>query len=88
MALIIECWLHQFIAKSRLELGMKISVLSDLHIEFKPFEPVVPDADLVVLAGEIHTRERGVKSTDQAFPCEVLYILGNHEFYGAISTGC
>jgi predicted phosphodiesterase len=61
---------------------MKISVLSDLHIEFKPFEPMVLDADLVVLAGDIHTRERGVKWANQAFSCEVLYILGNHEFYG------
>ncbi|ERV37565.1 hypothetical protein Q069_00064 [Pseudomonas aeruginosa BL15] len=61
---------------------MKISVLSDLHLEFKPFEPVVSDADLVVLAGDIHTRERGVKWANQTFSCEVLYILGNHEFYG------
>ncbi|KPX71409.1 hypothetical protein ALO35_200186 [Pseudomonas amygdali pv. lachrymans] len=60
---------------------MKISVLSDLHLEFKPFEPVVSDVDLVVLAGDIHTRERGVKWANQAFACEVLYVVGNHEYY-------
>ena len=34
---------------------MRIQVLSDLHIEFKgnPLPPVSPDADVVVLAGDL-----------------------------------
>ncbi|REM26022.1 metallophosphoesterase, partial [Mycobacterium tuberculosis] len=35
---------------------MKVWILSDLHLEFAPFEPV-PDLefDVVVLAGDIHS---------------------------------
>lgn len=60
---------------------MRVHVLSDLHLEFEEFEPVVRDADLVILAGDIHTRDRGVRWANQAFKCEVLYVMGNHEFY-------
>ncbi len=60
---------------------MKVCVLSDLHLEFESFEPAVQDADLVVLAGDIHTKERGVRWANGAFSTDVLYVLGNHEFY-------
>ncbi|NBB11026.1 metallophosphoesterase [Pseudomonas sp. SLFW] len=60
---------------------MKVCVLSDLHLEFESFEPIALDADLVVLAGDIHTKERGVKWANEAFAANVLYVLGNHEFY-------
>ena len=35
---------------------MKVLILSDLHLEFAPFEPV-PDLefDVVILAGDIHS---------------------------------
>lgn len=61
---------------------MRVHVLSDLHIEFSGFEPEVDDADLVVLAGDIHTLTRGVRWANEAFSCEVIYVFGNHEFYG------
>lgn len=61
---------------------MRVHVLSDLHVEFSGFEPEVGDADLVVLAGDIHTLTRGVKWANEAFNCEVIYVFGNHEFYG------
>ena len=38
-------------------MGMKLLVLSDLHVAFAPFVPapeVVAAADVVVLAGDIH----------------------------------
>lgn len=60
---------------------MRVHVLSDLHIEFSGFEPEVDDADLVVLAGDIHTLTRGVKWANEAFDCDVVYVMGNHEFY-------
>ena len=37
---------------------MKLLILSDLHNEFQPFEPVETDADVVVLAGDIGTKAR------------------------------
>ena len=34
---------------------MRIHILSDLHLEFAPFQPSKVDADVIVLAGDIHT---------------------------------
>lgn len=63
---------------------MKIHVLSDLHLEFQPFDLSAIDADLVVLAGDIHIRERGVTwAIDKIKNIPVLYVLGNHEYYGS-----
>ncbi|MHC8376428.1 metallophosphoesterase [Pseudomonas sp. MDT1-16] len=61
---------------------MKLHVLSDLHNEFSPFEPVSGDYDLVVLAGDIDVKARGVKWANEVFACPVIYVCGNHEFYG------
>ncbi|MCW2293133.1 putative phosphodiesterase [Pseudomonas sp. BIGb0408] len=60
---------------------MRVHVLSDLHIEFSGFKPEVHDADLVILAGDIHTLTRGVKWANEVFDCDVVYVMGNHEFY-------
>lgn len=60
---------------------MKVKIYSDLHIEFAPFEPGPVEADLVILAGDIHTKARGVQWAYNAFDCPVLYVCGNHEFY-------
>ncbi|WHH49615.1 metallophosphoesterase [Pseudomonas sp. Ap32] len=60
---------------------MKILIYSDLHIEFKDFEPPQVDADLVVLAGDISVREQGVFWANHTFVCPVVYACGNHEFY-------
>ncbi len=62
---------------------MKLHVLSDLHIEFTPFKIPETDADVVILAGDIHVKRRGLEWAKNAFPDRpVLYILGNHEYYG------
>jgi hypothetical protein len=65
---------------------MKIRVLSDLHLEFTRYEPKsLPSVgeDLVVLAGDIGVGTRGVEWAKAAFPDRpVVYVLGNHEFYG------
>ncbi|WP_339535471.1 metallophosphoesterase [Pseudomonas hunanensis] len=61
---------------------MKVAVYSDLHIEFASFTPPALDADVVVLAGDIHTSTRGVQWASEAFDCPIVYVCGNHEFYG------
>lgn len=63
---------------------MKIQLLSDLHLEFEAFDYQATDADAVVLAGDIHVGEKGVDWALQTMPDKpILYVLGNHEFYGA-----
>ena len=62
---------------------MRIHILSDLHLEFAPFDPPETNADVVLLAGDIHTGLHGVEWAATAFAGRpVLYISGNHEFYG------
>ncbi|CAB3763950.1 metallophosphoesterase [Paraburkholderia humisilvae] len=63
---------------------MRIRVLSDLHLECD--EPdVIPhaDADLVVLAGDIHNHAQGLRWAAQTFDgaVPVVYVPGNHEYY-------
>lgn len=65
---------------------MKLHILSDLHVEFVP-HPAHPQAaqaaDVVVLAGDIHTGTEGIKWARKSFPDKpVVYVAGNHEFYG------
>ena len=67
---------------------MKIQLASDLHLEFlgqraqqvRMIEPA-PEADLLVLAGDIH---RGTQAVEvfADWPVPVLFLAGNHEFYG------
>jgi Icc-related predicted phosphoesterase len=62
---------------------MKILVLSDLHIEFEAFQIDFSAVDVVILAGDIHIKEHGFKwAADNIKDIPVIYILGNHEFYG------
>jgi len=62
---------------------MKIQLLSDLHIEFDYYAYPKSDADVVVLAGDIHTKDRGVKwALEEIKDRPVIYVLGNHDFYG------
>jgi predicted phosphodiesterase len=61
---------------------MRIRVYSDLHLEFGPFDPPSSaDVDVVVLAGDIDVKGRGVAFAER-FPCPVVYVPGNHEYYG------
>lgn len=61
---------------------MRLTVLSDLHVEVAEFEPPAVDADLVVLAGDIHNGEASLHWARAAFPDrDILMVAGNHEFY-------
>lgn len=67
---------------------MRLLVLSDLHLEvwrdFAPkFDITVSKPDIVILAGDIHTKARAPAWAARVFPgIPVLYVSGNHEFYG------
>lgn len=62
---------------------MRLHVLSDLHLEFAPFEPPPVSADVVVIAGDLHPGLRGLEWAADRWPnCPVLFVAGNHEFYG------
>jgi predicted phosphodiesterase len=61
---------------------MKIQLLSDIHEEIYPYQPEALNVDLVVLAGDIHIKAHGVKWAADTFGCRVLYVPGNHEYYG------
>lgn len=72
---------------------MKIRVLSDLHLECHEPEAIAhADADLVVLAGDIHNHAEGIRWAAQTFDPDtpVIYVPGNHEYYdgefGALET--
>lgn len=63
---------------------MKIWAMSDLHLEFFDFSPPQVEADVVVLAGDIHSEHHGLAWARRAFPyIPIVYVLGNHEFYDA-----
>ena len=62
---------------------MRIRVLSDLHLEMGDWTPPVVEADLVVLAGDIHVHTNGVAWAARTWPdTPVVYVPGNHEYYG------
>jgi len=65
---------------------MKLNVLSDLHLSFEGMDRPRNDADVVVLAGDI-ARPREAAAWALGFDKPVLYVLGNHEFYGGSIDG-
>jgi len=65
---------------------MKIHVLSDLHLSLGAMAQPASDADVVVLAGDI-ARPREAAAWAQGFGKPVIYVLGNHEYYGRTLEG-
>ncbi|WP_396330338.1 metallophosphoesterase [Burkholderia anthina] len=72
---------------------MKVRVLSDLHLESNQPDTIAhADADLVVLAGDIHNHAEGLRWAAETFDpaVPVVYVPGNHEYYdgefGALET--
>lgn len=61
---------------------MKIHILSDLHLEFENFDIPETDADIIVLAGDICGGTDGLKWIISQTNKPVIYVFGNHEFYG------
>ena len=65
---------------------VKLLVLSDLHVEFGAFSvdaSTLAAADVVVLAGDIHTGTQAAAWARSMFGNKpIVYVAGNHEFYG------
>lgn len=62
---------------------MRIHLLSDLHNSAKQrFVPVVRDADVTILAGDIDEQLDGIAWAEKHFQGDIIYVPGNHEFYG------
>ncbi|TCP07629.1 metallophosphoesterase [Caldimonas thermodepolymerans] len=75
---------------------MRLQLLSDLHLETQPdfVAPVVPGADLLVLAGDVGSYQSGSQLAEDDFGLgrfsprrgapwkRVLYVPGNHEYDG------
>ena len=65
---------------------MKIQVLSDLHLEHGGSVPAHhPEADVIVLAGDLAPYTKGLVAKLSEFWASaphIVYVLGNHEFYG------
>lgn len=65
---------------------MKLHILSDLHLSVCPMERPQADADLVILAGDISRPAEAVQWA-AGFGKPVIYVPGNHEFYGGSIDG-
>ncbi|HEY1120395.1 MAG TPA: metallophosphoesterase [Haloferula sp.] len=62
---------------------MRIRILSDLHREFGPIELPRLEADLIILAGDIATKQNALPWIREfCGDTPTVYICGNHEFYG------
>ncbi len=62
--------------------GMKLQLLSDLHLETEEFDPEpAPGAELLVLAGDIDATWSAYERF-AGWPVPVLVVAGNHEFDG------
>ena len=62
----------------------RLRILSDLHLEFSDWTPPPVVADAVVLAGDISVGKHGIQWARRQFPdTPVVYVPGNHEFFGA-----
>ncbi len=65
---------------------MKLHVLSDLHLSRGGLDLPPTDADVVVLAGDI-ARPEPALAWARRIDKPVLYVAGNHEFYGGTLAG-
>ena len=63
-----------------------LNILSDLHLSLGALKLPENHCDLVILAGDI-ARPREAVSWASGFAKPVLYVPGNHEFYGGSIAG-
>ena len=65
---------------------MKVQILSDLHLEHGgAVLEHHPEADVIVLAGDLAPCTKGLVAKLSEFWASaphIIYVLGNHEFYG------
>jgi hypothetical protein len=65
---------------------MKLNILSDLHLSQAGLPLPETDADVVILAGDIARPEQALEWAGRLHQ-PVLYVPGNHEFYGGSIPG-
>lgn len=65
---------------------MRLHILSDLHLSVGALDHPRTAADVVVLAGDI-ARPKEAIAWARGFDRPVLYVAGNHEFYGGSIDG-
>lgn len=64
---------------------LKWKLLSDLHCEGRKFSYAHSGEDVVILAGDIHTRNRHEELITQIpSTVKILLCAGNHEYYGGV----
>lgn len=73
---------------------LKVQPVSDLHLEFESMKKKAPkfslpltDSDVIILAGDIGNKFRGIQfayKTATKHKKPVIYVLGNHEYYGSV----
>ncbi len=61
----------------RLDHGAQINAALDFY-----FKPPQPEADFLVLAGDVHSGALGIDWAVRHFALPTILIAGNHEFYG------
>jgi hypothetical protein len=66
--------------------ALKLHLLSDLHLSQAGFTAPATDADMIVLAGDIARPPEAI-AWARALGKPVLYVPGNHEFYGGSLPG-
>ena len=65
--------------------GIKIEYSSDEHLEFDERTPPETDADVLVFAGDIHTKGRAIEWFKKHYANHtIIYVLGNHDLYGGV----
>lgn len=65
---------------------MKLNIISDLHLSAGGLAPPASDADLIVVAGDVARPAKAVEWL-RALDKPVLFVAGNHEFYGGSIPG-
>lgn len=65
---------------------MKLNILSDLHLSLGALAIPENKADVVILAGDV-ARPKEAVAWALGFAKPVLYVPGNHEFYGGSIAG-
>lgn len=64
---------------------MKIRLLSDLHLEGYRYKHTHEGEDVLVLAGDIHTRNRHEEVISQVpSTVQIVLVAGNHEYYHSV----